>query len=259
VRRALTLGAAILCVTALAAPAGAQERMPTELWSAYPLVQKVQRTETTSIGPLLPPTPTDSVPAPDDSRRWSLWLAVAAVGALALLLGLRTAAPVASSGIHAVGAGTRRLRSVARPRPRVRRPKPRRERSARPKAPARERQAQYAPLPPLAIPEPDIERESRHYVARRTGFLRSRFVVVADEAGGKMKELTSSRSFWRVGRAGRKDQAADAAWFDLINDLRVAGWEPDSTRPSEFYVLLRRVDTGPSRIAPTIEAYTHES
>jgi hypothetical protein len=242
----LVLASLLLCAAAAAVPARAQDQMPTELWSEYPLVEKVQHVQSTSIGPLLPPSSVDTASPPGESTRWSLWLAVAAVGVLAVLLALRTAVPVASSGLR------------LRPRPRARTPKPvqLREHPAHPRAPARRRQAQYAPLPPVVVAEPDIEREPRRSVVRRTGFVRSRFVVMSDEPGGKVKRVGRSRSFWRVGSAAGRERAAEDAWTDLINDLRVSGWEPDSTRPSSFYVLLRRVDTTPSSILPTIDAYT---
>jgi hypothetical protein len=245
VRRGLVLVCVLLCATAQVASVHAQDQMPTELWSEYPLVQKVERVQPTSIGPLLPPSPAETSPS-SDSTRWSLWLAAAAVGALAVLLALRTAVPVVSSGLR------------LRPRPRAEKPKPvqLREHPTRPRAPARRRQAQYAPLPPVAVSEPEIEREPRRSVVRRTGFLRSRFVVLSDEPGGNVKRVASSRSFWRVGSAAGRERAAGDAWNELIDDLRVEGWEPDSTRPSSFYVLLRRVDTAPSSILPTIEAYT---
>jgi hypothetical protein len=250
-------GLALLGAALLAGPAGAQDRMPTELWSEYPVVQKVQRVraQPTTIGPLLPPSPGETTTADGESPAWSLWLAVAAAGALAVFLAARTAAPVASSGIRAVGGGARRLQRLTRPTPRTRGQKP--ARPAHPHAPARRRQPQYAPLPPVSVAEPDIEREPRHYVTRRTGFLRSRFVVVADEPGGKVTRLRSSKSFWRVGGAARREEAADEAWNDLVNDLRVSGWEPYTAQPSDFYVLLRRVDSQPTSALSTIEAYTH--
>jgi hypothetical protein len=263
VKRMPYLCAALLVGAVLVGPAGAQSDMPTELWSEYPVVQKVQRTqqtEQTSIGPLLPPTNPDAAPVPSETTRWSLWLPVVAVGLLVVLFAARTAVPVATSGIRTVAGGTRRVRGVATRRPRVRRTRPIQLREAPPRtrAPARRRGTQYAPLPPVAVAEPDVEREARHYVARRTGFLRSRFVVVADEPGGKMTHLRASRSFWRVGGDARREGAADDAWNDLVNDLRATGWEPASAQPSDFYVLLRPVDTSPSSIVPTLEAYTHD-
>lgn len=259
--RVLGLGVALLCAGALAAPVGAQDKRPTELWSEYPLVQKVERVQPTSSGPFLPPSRDETVSPPAESTRWSLWLAVSLGGALLVLVAARAAVPVASSGARVVGEGTRRLRGLARPRPRARAPKPMqlREHPGHPRAPARGRRVQYAPLPPVAVAEPDVEREPRRSVMRRTGFLRSRFVVVSDEPGGKVRRIGRSKSFWRVGSVAQRERAAEDAWSELVNDLRIHGLEPDPTRTSDFYVLLRRVDTAPSPILPTIEAYTHGS
>ena len=244
-RRTRVFVAVALCMAGLATPAWAEDRMPTDLWSEYPLVQEVQRVQSTTIGPLLPPTTADDAAPPGGTTPWSLWLALSAVAAAALLLAVRRAAPLAAS--------------VARPRARPRRSKPMQLRgpTSRPRAPARRRRAQYAPLPPVAVAEPDIEREPRRYVTRRSGFLRSRFVVAADEPGGKVTRLGGSRSFWRVGNSARREHAAEDAWNDLMNDLRAKGWEPSSAQPSDFYILLRPVETEPSSILPTIEAYTH--
>jgi hypothetical protein len=272
VKRLLPLSAALLSILLLAAPAGAQKSsdLPTELWSEYPLVQKVERSQSTTasqgrpsaIGPLLPPTASEASPAPGDSTRWGVWLTALALGFVALLLAARTVPPVAASGVRVVGGHVRRLRPPAlpRPRPRTRKPKAEpvqlREHPPHPRAPIRRRQAaQYAPLPQVAIAEPDIEREARRSVVRRTGLLRSRFVVVSDEPGGKVSRVGRSRSFWRIGGEAQRERAADDAWIDLVEDLRNAGWEPDSPR-SDYYVLLRRVDDGSSSIMPTIEAYT---
>ena len=265
------ISAALLWILVLAAPAGAQKssEMPTELWSEYPLVQKVERAqspaqsagEPSAIGPLLPPADPEAAPVSGESTRWGLWLALLGLGAIAVVFAVRAAPPVAASGIRVVGGGARRVRGrVHQPRVRTRKPKPIRLRESPehfPRAPARGRQAQYAPLPPVALAEPDIEREPRRSVVRRTGLLRSRFVVVADEPSGKVKRLASSKSFWRVGGVTRRERAAEDAWVDLVNDLRISGWEPDLDRRSDFYVLLRQTGAGPSSILPTIEAYTH--
>jgi hypothetical protein len=87
---------------------------------------------------------------------------------------------------------------------------------------------------------------------RRSGLLRSRFVVVADEPGGSVERVGRSRSFWSV---GRRERGAVEAWSDLVDELRDAGWQPYSPR-SVYYTLLRRVDDGTSSLPPTIEAYT---
>jgi hypothetical protein len=256
-------GAAVFSVLVLVPSTSAQtSEMPTELWSEYPLVQKVERSESSTIGPLLPPVPADpeAAPAPDDSTRWSLWLVLLAFGSIAVLFAVRTGVPVAASGLRVVGGGARQLRGrVSRPtRPRKPRPTQLREHPSHPRAPASRTRTQYAPLPPVSVAEPDVEREPRRYVVRRTGFLRSRFVVVADEPGGKVSHVARSRSFPRVGDVARREESADDAWRDLVNELRAGGWEP-SAQLSDFWVPLRRVDDGPSSILPTIEAYTRAS
>jgi hypothetical protein len=274
--RTLFVSAALLSLLVLAAPAGAQQSdLPKELWSEYPLVQKVERAQSTpksrtestpeltaeprAIGPLLPPA--DAAPAPGDSTNWGVWLAALALGSIVLLVAARTVPPVAASGLRAVGGGVRSLRShtIPRPRPRSRKPKSKpmqlREHPPHPRAPASGRRTQYAPLPPVSVAEPELEREPRRYVVRRTGFLRSRFVVAADEPGGKVTRVASSRSFWRVGDAARQERSADDAWHELINDLRASGWEP-STQRSDFWVPLRRIDDGTTPILTTLEAYT---
>jgi hypothetical protein len=253
---AATLGALLLAV-----PAGAQSELPTELWSEYPLVQTVEgveRGETktgSAIGPFLPPDP-EAAPAPGESTRWSLWLVLLGLGALALLFAARAAPPVAASGARELGRGARRLSPGTRPRsrPRAGNPKalPLREPPPRPRA--RVARPQYAPPLPATVPEPGDEPEPRRYVVRRTGLLQARFVVVADEPGGEVKQLSGSRSFWRVGAAGARERAAAEAWDELIDALRAEGWEP-ATQRSDYYVLLRRVDDGSVSILPTIEAY----
>ena len=116
--------------------------------------------------------------------------------------------------------------------------------------------AQYAPAAAVAAADDEpVERSSRA-VVRRTGLLRSRFVVVADEPDGSVGKVAGSRSFWRVGGEHFRERAAERAWDDLVNDLRGSGWEPDSGRRSDFYVLLRKVERdGDWSILPTIEAY----
>ena len=258
--RTLAVSAGLWCVLVLAAPAVAQSEMPTELWKEYPLVQTVERTETGTaigplpdIGPLLPPDP-EAAPASDGSARWSVWLVLLGLGAVALLFAVRTAPPVAASGARALGNRSRRLRAGARARPRPRsRPVQLREPAPLPRAPVSKRQ--YAPPPPVSVPEPDVEREPRRFVMRRTGLLRSRFVVVEDEAAGRGKWVARSRAFWSVG--GHERGGAEA-WTDFVDDLVDAGWEPYSlySPHPEYYTLLRRIDEGTSALAPTIEAYS---
>ncbi|HKX47127.1 MAG TPA: hypothetical protein VJM06_00550 [Gaiellaceae bacterium] len=255
--RILTLSVALCCALVLGVHAGAQSEMPTQLWSEYPLVQKVESTgtsKTVGIGPFLPPADPDADPAPEDSTRWSIWLALLALGAVAILYAARTASPVVASGARALGGRSRRLRAgaPARPRSRGRRPRPIQLRAPvpRPRAPVSRRQ--YAPLPPMSVPESDNEREPRRFVMRRTGVLRSRFVVVDDEPGGGVRRVARSKAFWSV---GRHERGGAEVWGDLVDELRDAGWEPYSPR-SEYYTLLRRIDAGTSALPPTIEAYS---
>ena len=93
------------------------------------------------------------------------------------------------------------------------------------------------------------EREERApFITRRSGLLRSRYVVVADHSGGRT--LRRSRAFWRIGGAAVQQRKAEAAWDDLANDLRADGWEVDTAGRFEYYVPLRRA------IVTTLEPYT---
>jgi hypothetical protein len=235
--------AAMILAFALAAPAGAQSDVPSELWSEYPLVQKVQGAKPTGVRPSLPPKRANPQAAPqaapvsDESTGSGTWLTLLVLASIAAVASLAVAArtDVGVAGLRAVGRGVRELPGRA-PRPtRVRKP---------------------ATTPsPLSASEPDLEREPRYYIVPRRGLLRSRFVVVADEPGGKVSRIASSRSFWK---GGPRDKAAEEAWAELMEDLRATGWEPYSER-SDFYVLLRRTGPGEASIVPTIEAYTHTS
>jgi hypothetical protein len=175
-----------------------------------------------------------------DSVRWSLWLAL---GGLAIVVALRAVVPAAAFvGHRARGTSTTT---------------PVRTRPAHP-APVSRRGAPVSPLPTVAVAEPDIEREPRRSVVRRTGFFRSRFVVLAEAPGGKVRRVAKSRGFWRMGRSVRREQAAEDAWSELLDRLRSSGWEPDATHRSEFLVLLRPVaDPEDSSFLPALEAYTH--
>jgi hypothetical protein len=104
----------------------------------------------------------------------------------------------------------------------------------------------------MSVPEPDVEREPRRFVMRRTGLLRSRFVVVDDEPGGGVKRIARSKAFWSV---AHHERGGAEAWRDLVDELHDAGWEPYSPR-SEYYTLLRRIGDGTSALPPTIEAYS---
>jgi hypothetical protein len=264
--RALLASAALLSILVLAAPVGAQKSsdMPTELWSAYPLVQKVERSKSTaesrSIGPLLPPSATETVPVSGDATRWGVWLAVATLGLLAALLTARTIRAVSAADATAREYRARASRAPVISWPPVREQEPMQLRPSpqtAPRVPVAEPLPQYAPQP-VETPD-DVEDEPRRFVMRRTGLLRSRFVVLADEPDRGPKVLASSRSFWRVGRAARREQSAEDAWDDLMNELRQSGWEQESARRSDYYVSLRRVDLATSAVLPTIEAYTHAS
>jgi hypothetical protein len=109
----------------------------------------------------------------------------------------------------------------------------------------------------MPLEEPRVEDEPRRFVMRRTGLLRCRFVVLANELDGQPSERARSRSFSRIGSAAGRERVAEDAWDDLMNDLRLAGWEP-AQRRSDYYVSLRRIDVGGvSPVMPTIDAYTH--
>ena len=260
--RTLLVCAALFSILVLAAPAGAQKSdMPTELWSEYPLVPKVESTESRTIGPLLPPSDSETVPAPGDSTRWGVWLAVAMLGLLAVLLTARTLRAVSAADATAREYRARSSRApvlswppAGERKPTQLHPSPR----STPRVPVAKPVAQYAPRP-VEAPD-DLVEEPRRFVMRRTGLVRSRFVVLADDPGGGPKVLASSRSFWRVGGAARRELLAEDAWDDLMNELRLSGWEQESARRSDYYVSLRRVDDPvSSSVLPTIEAYTHAS
>jgi hypothetical protein len=94
----------------------------------------------------------------------------------------------------------------------------------------------------------DGQEERAPFITRRSGLLRSRYVVVADHSGGRT--LRRSRAFWRIGDAAVQQRKAEAAWDDLANDLRADGWELDTAGRFEYYVPLRRA------IVTTLEPYT---
>jgi hypothetical protein len=221
----------------LATPAAAQDGgLPTELWSEYPLVQTVERTSQPGVGPFLPPTDAGAAPGSDDAPPWGLWALAAAAGAAALLVATRLArpAPASRGGDRAAPV---QLRPQARPR------------QAATSLPL----AQYAPPPSLVLV--DAPEEPRRSVVRRTGLLRSRYVVLEGRSPSESDEVAVSKSFWNLGGASVRERLAEDAWDDLMNDLRVSGWEPDPTRRSDFYVLLQPVEEDAPSIVPTIEAY----
>ena len=112
------------------------------------------------------------------------------------------------------------------------------------------------PLPqhelPSAVAAPESEQHPDNYIARRSGLLRSRYVVVSHELG-RTEELARSRGFWRLGGATRQLRASERAWDDLVDDLRAAGWDLDPNHRGEHYVPLRRA------LPFTLELYTQSS
>ena len=228
----------------LAATASAQsEELPTELWSEYPLVQEVERDGSANVGPFLPPVGPGAEPAAGGGTPLAVWFVAGALGLLAILAVTRVTLPTAPSirrgrPLHAV-------RPSAVPRGTWRSPT---------SAPL----AQYAPAD---SPVPDVigGDDPRRSVVRRTGILRSRFVVVADAMAGDFEAVASSRTFWNVGRDTSRERAAEDAWDELMDDLRAAGWEPDPARRSDYYALLRPIAPEQSSIVPTIEAYHQRS
>ena len=251
--RWLAIGAGATIALVLAGPGAAQRAdQPTELWSEYPLVPKLEPSASPSIGPLLPPLDTEAAPVSGDSTRWGVWLAVFALGLIALLLVARTIRPASAVGAPATSPPRTREPSPVRRRP-FPHPEP------EPLAPVGKSLPQYAPRA-VEMPSADLEDEPRRFVIRRTGLVRSRFVVLADEeGGGGPNVVASSRSFWRVGRAASNERVAEGTWDDLMNELRLSGWEQESARRSDYYVSLRRVGPVASSVFPTIEAYTHAS
>jgi hypothetical protein len=235
---------ALVCALTLAPSAAAEEqpRSPKELWRTYPLKPKTQVATPVPSRPLRPPVGAVR-PAADGRPGWILALALAAAGAAIVLIVVR---PLATSRGLAVDRA-RRLRAHARiGRPTLRTPA-RARRRARP-APPRPTVAQYAPLSVVA-PEPAAPEESVPYVTRRSGLVRSRYVVMLEEEG-RTRELRHSRAFWQVGPEARQRRMAEDAWDALANDLRAEGWEVDASGRYEYFVPLRRA------IISTLEPYT---
>jgi hypothetical protein len=254
--RWLAVGAAMSAALVLAAPGAAQREEPlTELWSEYPLVPNVEATGSQNIGPFLPPSDPEATPISGDSTRWSVWLGVAGLGLVAVLLAARTMLPAVASGRRARAGSTGRV--PAAPRTRRREPSTTRVRPSPRSAPRGQVSAPLSQYAPQTDETPDPQDEPRRFVIRRTGLLRSRFVVYADEPDGRLSAHASSRSFWRIGGAAWRERLAEDAWDDLMNDLRLSGWEPGSARRSDFYVSLHRVESGLSSVVPTIEAYLY--
>ena len=224
---------AALLAVALAAPARAQDRgPPTKLWSEFPLAPRVERRDRATSGRCCRPRPL---------RALQLRMAgcTGAYGSRSLCSvpsrfsgaahesrgrSLRPAREC-STDVHSAGECVLRARvcpSVGPTEDRVpgdRSPLPRQS-SAVP--------AQYAP--PIPLEEPEVEDEPRRFVMRRTGLLRCRFVVLANELDGQPSERARSRSFSKIGSAAGRERVAEDAWDDLMNDLRLAGWEPAQRR-----------------------------
>jgi hypothetical protein len=230
VRRLCIALAVCACVLAVV-PAAEAERVkpPKKLWSEYPLVPEVQVAVPSQ--PLRPPVPT-ATDSPTSGGQSGWILALGLVAAAAVLL-VAVARPLAASR-GSIAGRVPRPRMPSRPRPRA---------GSRPHhRPA----TQYAPL--SVLPEP-LPRESVPYVTRRSGLVRSRYVVMVEE-DGRAHELRRSRAFWQVGREAWQRRIAEDAWDGLANDLRAEGWEVDTTGRYEYFVPLRRA------IVSTLEPYT---
>ncbi len=222
-RRVCIVLAACACVLVVV-PAADAERVkpPKKLWSEYPLVPKVRVRVAAPSHPLRPPVATVADSPPSGGRSgWILTLALAAGGVVVVLA---VARPLVAS----------RGRSAGRvPRPRMP-SRPRRRAGSPHRRPA---VVQYAPL--QVGPEPERPSESVPYITRRSGVLRSRYVVMVEEEG-RTQELRRSKPFWQVGREAWQRGWAEDAWDRLSNDLRAEGWEVDASGRYEYFVPLRR-------------------
>ncbi len=251
--RLTTRVVAVVVGLAFAAPATAQNA-PTELWSEYPLVPKVEQAAPAPVGPFLPPGGAES-PVTDGSSGTGYWLPLLAVVAIGLLVAARFARPLAATGTHVVGRNVSALRGRTQLRPRPPRRSSRPDRGTRPSGRSA---VQYAPT---TMPAAEVETEAPRslpadeqdptgtvpFITRRSGLVRSRYVVVADASG---RTLRRSKAIWRLGGAGAQQRRAEAAWDDLANGLRADGWELDTAGRYEYYVPLRRA------IVATLEPYT---
>ena len=251
--RPTTAVVAVVVGLAFAAPATA-ENAPTELWSEYPLTPKVEQAAPSPVGPFLPPGGVES-PVTDGSSGTGYWLPLLAVVAIALLVAARFTPALAATRTHLVGRRVSALRGRTQLRPR---PPRRSSRSAGGTRPSGRSPVQYAPT---KMPAAEVETEAPRslpadeqdargtvpFITRRSGLVRSRYVVVADASG---RTLRRSRAIWRIGGAGAQQRSAEAAWDDLANGLRADGWELDTAGRYEYYVPLRRA------IVATLEPYT---
>ena len=199
---------------AFAAPATAQNA-PTELWSEYPLVPKVEQAAPAPVGPFLPPGGVES-PVTDGSSGTGYWLPLLAVVAIALLVAARFARPLAATGTHVVGRRVSALRGRTQLRPRPPRRSSRPDRGTRPSGRS---PVQYAPT---TMPAAEVETEAPRslpadeqdptgtvpFITRRSGLVRSRYVVVADASGRTLDDRRQSggseeRARSNAGRRGR--------------------------------------------------------
>ena len=234
--RAVVVASLAILALVAAAPAAQADEFPTELWSEYPLAPEVEQRGVPELGPFLPPSDPTTIPASDDASPWGVPLLAAALALVALLVATRLTRPAPASGARDRSQPVQ-LRPDARPRSSFSPPL-----------------AQYAPSPSRVLV--DAPEEPRRSIVRRTGLLRSRYVVLERQSPSEQDEVAASRSFWSVGSASLRDRLAEDAWDELMNDLRVSGWEPDPTRRSDFYVLLQPVEPeDAASIVPTIEAY----
>lgn len=242
------LAAAVLVALVLPAAAHGDE-VPKKLWSEFPLVQEVERSSTPSLspdlspdlspslGPLLPPDESGPAPGGEGGADWAIWGAALAAGLLALLVATRVVRPV--SGARR---GDREEAVQLRPH---NHPVP---------APEGSTLAQYAPSPSLILA--DAPEAPWRSVVRRTGLLRSRYVVLEGESADDQHAVASSKGFWSIGGADARERSAEDVWDELVNELRASGWEPEPTRRSDFYVLLKPVEPEePASIVSTLEAY----
>jgi hypothetical protein len=256
---------ALLLGLAVAGPVRAQNGdLPTELWSEYPLKPKVEQAAPSLVGPFLPPAGGES-PRTDQSSGSSYWLPLLAVVAIALLVATPFLVPLAASGAKVVD------RRVGALRGRTRRRLARPTRQARSRSPTRSPgrtgssrlPIQYAPVSvapneveapqpvPVSVAPNEVEApQPVPYITRRSGLVRSRYVVVTADSG---RALRQSRAFWRIGGAVAQRRRAEAAWDDLANDLRADGWELDTAGRYEYYVPLRRA------LVSTLEPYSRAS
>jgi hypothetical protein len=237
VRRLLAL--VVVVGFALSVPPAMAQRdvMPKELWSAYPLVQEVERSSTPSLGPLLPTDESGTAPGSESAPNWAIWGAAMSACLVALLL--------VTGLIRPVSTGPRAGREPSASQ---------RDPALVPRADESRILAQYASAPPHV--RLDVQDEEWRSIVMRTGLLRGRYVVLEGEPHDTQRAIATSRSFWSLGGERIRGRLAEDAWDELLNDLRSSGWEPDPDWHSDFYVLLQPVEPEePASIISTLEAY----